>query len=153
MRRPPSRGPPMTTQSGSLLIVDDDELGREGLTRRLQRQGYEVACARTGREALEMLGGRRFDLLLLDVMMRGRHGRAVLGSARRLVSRIRLPVIMVPARGETARVAEALELGPNASPPRPPGLPVARARIRPRLALRRAEEAPRQAARRKDEFL
>src|SRR5439155_13425700 len=153
MRRPASRGPMMTTQSGSLLIVDDDELSREGLARRLQRQGYEVACAGGGRQALEMLGGRRFDLVLLDVMMPGMNGLEVLKSVRQADSLIDLPVIMVTARGESASVVEALELGANDYLTKPLDLPVALARIRTQLALKRAEDALRQADRRKDEFL
>src|SRR5262245_20376597 len=46
----------MNAATGCLLIVDDDEPGREGLARRLRRQGYEVCCAPGGPEALEVLG-------------------------------------------------------------------------------------------------
>jgi signal transduction histidine kinase len=143
----------MSAANGSLLIVDDDEPGREGLARRLRRQGYEVCCASGGREALEALGGRRFDLVLLDVMMPGMNGLEVLKSLRRTDSLFDLPVIMVTARGESASVVEALELGANDYLTKPLDLPVALARIRTQLALKRAEEALRQADRRKGEFL
>src|SRR4051794_30778131 len=62
---------PMTTQVGSLLVVDDDEFSRQGLARHLERHGYSVSGAAGGREAVELLGCRRFDLVLLDVMMPG----------------------------------------------------------------------------------
>src|SRR5205085_532406 len=66
-----SRGQIMAAEPSSLLVVDDEELNREGLARRLQRHGYDVTPARSGREAIELLGGRRFDLVLLDIMMPG----------------------------------------------------------------------------------
>jgi signal transduction histidine kinase len=143
----------MNAATGSLLIVDDDEPGREGLARRLRRQGYEVCCAPGGPEALEVLAGRRFDLVLLDIMMPGMNGLEVLQSLRRTDSLTDLPVIMVTARVESAAVVEALELGANDYLTKPLDLPVVLARIRTQLALKRAEEALRQADRRKSEFL
>jgi signal transduction histidine kinase len=143
----------MTTQGNSLLIVDDDDFSREGLARHLRRHGYEVSGAGGGREALELLGGRRFDLVLLDVMMPGMNGLEVLRFLRRVDSLIDLPIIMVTARADSPDVVEALELGANDYLTKPLDLPVALARIRTQLALKRAEEALRQADRRKDEFL
>src|SRR5438874_1321017 len=64
----------MNTEPASLLIVDDEELNREGLGRRLRRDGYAVALAKSGREAIELLGERRFDLVLLDLMLPGMNG-------------------------------------------------------------------------------
>src|SRR5262249_44705303 len=125
----------------------------EGLARRLQRQGYEVACAGGGRQAIAMLGARRFDLVLLDVMMPGMNGLEVLEHLRRVDSLIDLPIVMVTARNDSTDVVEALELGANDYLTKPLDLPVALARIRTQLALKRAEDALRQADRRKDEFL
>jgi hypothetical protein len=51
----------MSAETNSLLIYDE-ELNREGLARHPRRHGYEVSGAGGGREALELLGGRRFDL-------------------------------------------------------------------------------------------
>jgi CheY-like chemotaxis protein len=56
-------------QDASLLVVDDDALNRDMLTRRLERLGYRVAGAENGREAVEKLRREPFDLLLLDVVM------------------------------------------------------------------------------------
>src|SRR3954454_7983863 len=128
----------MSATTGSLLIVDDDEPSREGLARRLQRQGYEVSCARNGREALEVLGGRRFDLVLLDVMMPGMNGLDVLKFLRRIDSLIDLPIIMVTAKGESEDMVEALELGANDYVTKPLDFPVVLARVRSQLALKRA---------------
>ena len=128
----------MTAPQATLLIVDDEELNREGLARRLQRHHYEVAAAKSGREAIELLGGRPFDLVLLDIMMPGMNGLEVLKFLRRVDSLIDLPIIMVTAKGESADMVEALELGANDYVTKPLDFPVVLARIRTQLALRRA---------------
>jgi sigma-B regulation protein RsbU (phosphoserine phosphatase) len=128
----------MSAETSSLLVVDDEELNREGLSRRLQRHGYAVAAARSGREAIELLGRSRFDLVLLDVMMPGMNGLEVLKFLRRVDSPIDLPVIMVTARGESGDVVEALELGANDYLTKPLDFPVVLARIRTQLSLRRS---------------
>jgi sigma-B regulation protein RsbU (phosphoserine phosphatase) len=128
----------MATPLATVLIVDDEELNRDGLARRLQRQDYEVATARNGREAIEILGGRRFDLVLLDIMMPGMNGLEVLRFLRRVDSLVDLPIIMVTAKGESEDVVEAFELGANDYVTKPLDFPVVLARIRTQLALRQA---------------
>src|SRR5215472_2650625 len=128
----------MSSETCSLLIVDDEELNREGLARRLTRHGYAVTAAARGRQAIELLGERRFDLVLLDIMMPGMNGLEVLKFLRRVDSLIELPIIMVTAKGETEDMVEALELGANDYVTKPLDLPVVLARIRTQLALRRA---------------
>src|SRR5262245_65470336 len=103
----------MNAESSSILIVDDEELNSEGLARRLQRHGYAVIVVNSGRQAIELLGERRFDLVLLDVMMPGMSGLEVLKLLRRVDSLIDLPIIMVTAKRESEDVVEALELGAN----------------------------------------
>jgi DNA-binding response OmpR family regulator len=148
-----SRKHGMNAETSSLLIVDDDEANREGLSRRLQRHGYSVCGAPSGREAIELLGKRRFDLVLLDIMMPGMNGLEVLKSLRRVDSLLDLPIIMVTARGDSQDVVEALELGANDYLTKPLDFPIVLARIRTQLTLKRAEEALREADRHKDEFL
>jgi sigma-B regulation protein RsbU (phosphoserine phosphatase) len=128
----------MNPESRSILIVDDEELNSEGLARRLQRHGYVVTVVKSGREAIELLGQRRFDLVLLDIMMPGMNGLDVLKFLRRVDSRLELPIIMVTAKGESEDIVEALELGANDYVTKPLDLPVVLARIRTQLALRRA---------------
>src|SRR5215813_1824630 len=128
----------MNAESASILVVDDEELNSEGLTRRLQRHGYGVTAAKSGREAIELAGERRFDLVLLDIMMPGMNGLEVLKLLRRVDSLIDLPVIMVTARGESEDIVEALELGANDYVTKPLDVPVVLARIRTQLALRQA---------------
>src|SRR6188472_891885 len=128
----------MAALQGTLLIVDDEELNRDGLARRLQRHDYEVVTAPGGRAAIELLGGRPFDLVLLDIMMPGMNGLEVLKFLRRVDSLIDLPIIMVTAKGESYDMVEAFELGANDYVTKPLDFPVVLARIRTQLALRRA---------------
>jgi len=128
----------MSDESSSILIVDDEEMNREGLARRLQRYGYTVTLANSGREALELLGQSRFDLVLLDIMMPGMNGLDVLKFLRRVDSLIDLPIVMVTARSESEDVIEALELGANDYVTKPLDFPVVLARIRLQLALKQA---------------
>src|SRR5215831_5668217 len=128
----------MNVEANSILLVDDEELNREGLSRRLWQHGYEVTVARSGRAAIELLGDRRFDVTLLDVMMPGMSGLEVLKFLRRIDSLIDLPIIMVTARGESEEIVEALELGANDYVTKPLDLPVVLARIRTQLARQRA---------------
>ena len=73
----------MTASESALLVVDDNEDNRYTLTRRLQREGYEnLATAADGQQALDLLGARPFDLVLLDVMMPGLTGYEVLERMR-----------------------------------------------------------------------
>ena len=61
----------MALSQATVLIVDDEELNREGLARRLQRQDYEVALAKNGREAIELLalrGNRTYSKLGQNVL-------------------------------------------------------------------------------------
>src|SRR5262249_46554679 len=88
--------------------------------------------------AIGLLGERRFDLVLLDIMMPGMTGLEVLKFLRRVDSLLDLPIIMVTAKGESEDVVEALELGANDYVTKPLDFPVVLARIRAQLALRRA---------------
>src|SRR5262245_3801163 len=128
----------MNAQSSSILIVDDEELNSEGLAARLQGRGFTVTIVESGRKAIELLGERRIDLVLLDIMMPGMTGLEVLKLLRRADSLIDLPIIMVTAKGESEDTVEALELGANDYVTKPFDFPVVLARIRTQLALRRA---------------
>jgi phosphoserine phosphatase RsbU/P len=102
----------MADLAGALLIVDDNEDNRYTLTRRLQREGYtDLTPAADGEQALELLGTRSFDLVLLDVMMPGLDGYQVL-ERMRADPRLRdIPVIMISANDQLESVVRCIELG------------------------------------------
>ncbi len=69
----------MADPAAAILIVDDDEMNRYTLARRLRREGYQdLTEAADGLTALALLRGHSFDLVLLDVMMPGMNGYEVL---------------------------------------------------------------------------
>ncbi len=70
----------MTKDKGQtrVLVVDDVAINRDILCRRLINQGYDVATANDGLEALDLIGTQPFDLVLLDVMMPQMDGYEVL---------------------------------------------------------------------------
>ncbi len=125
-------------ETASILVVDDDEMNRDMLSRRLSRQGYEVALAGNGAEALEKAAAGAFDLLVLDVMMPGIDGLQVLERLRRERSAADLPVIMATAKDGSGDVVQALRLGANDYVTKPLDFPVVLARIRTQLSLKRA---------------
>ncbi|MGC2433539.1 MAG: histidine kinase dimerization/phospho-acceptor domain-containing protein, partial [Desulfobaccales bacterium] len=57
------------SESGSILVVDDNEINRDLLSRYLERQGHTVQVADNGHQALEMIATGGFDLVLLDILM------------------------------------------------------------------------------------
>jgi PleD family two-component response regulator len=96
----------------TLLVVDDNEDNRYTLTRRLAREGYAaVVTATNGREALDLLAARRFDLVLLDVMMPELNGYEVLERLRADDRLRHVPVIMISALDQLDSVVRCIELG------------------------------------------
>ena len=127
-----------------VLVVDDEEMNRNVLSRRLERSGFEVEVAKGGAEALRKMGERPYDLILLDQMMPVVSGSDVLRELRTQYSQSALPVIMVTAITDSGRVAEALDLGANDYITKPVDFTVALARIRAQLSRKHAETARRE---------
>jgi CheY-like chemotaxis protein len=130
----------MTEDQGFVLVVDDEEDNREVLGRRLQRQGFRVAYAKGGKEALVAIGAQSFDVVLLDIMMPDVDGKSVLKIARRTYSSTQLPIIMATARHGGESVIESLELGANDYVTKPLDFPVVLARVRAAVGRKRAED-------------
>src|ERR1051326_1566229 len=97
--------------SGTVLIVDDNEANRALLARRLRRQGYTVSLAENGRQALEKLRARRFDLVLLDVIMPEMGGYPVLQKMKDDPELRHLPVIMISALDDLDMLARCIQKG------------------------------------------
>ena len=109
-------------------MVDDELLNRDVLQRRLERAGYRVLTADSGRSALAIAAAQHVDLVLLDVMMPGMDGIETLRQLRRSRSVSELPIIMVTAKDSTEDVVEALEAGANDYMTKPIDFAVAQAR-------------------------
>ena len=142
--RPPSE--PIAPGSVSLLVVDDNELNRDMLSRRLGSRGFKVAVAEDGASALAMIEKQDFDLVLLDVMMPGLSGIDVLKRLRERWPESDLPVVMATARDATEDVVEALRLGANDYVTKPLDFAVVLARVETQLSLRRQKQEIRRLA-------
>jgi CheY-like chemotaxis protein len=94
------------------LIVDDDATTRALLTRILRVElGCEVAEAAHGAEAMGLLQRQRFDLMVLDVLMPVMDGIGTLERVRRVPALLALPVIVLSAVRDEARVRRLVQLG------------------------------------------
>ncbi|NEP44009.1 MAG: response regulator, partial [Okeania sp. SIO2H7] len=62
---------------GKILVVDDNQVNRELLVRRLKRERHLVTAAINGFQALEIIQSQPFDLVLLDIMMPQMNGYEV----------------------------------------------------------------------------
>ncbi|MHC4414911.1 MAG: PP2C family protein-serine/threonine phosphatase [Planctomycetota bacterium] len=129
------------TNHGNLLVVDDNEMNRDMLSRRLGRRGHTVATAEDGRKALEMIGEQPFDVVLLDIMMPGIDGIEVLKTVRQKHAAGDLPIIMATAKDESDDIVAALKLGANDYVTKPLDFQVVLARVQTQLSLKRAKEA------------
>jgi DNA-binding response OmpR family regulator len=116
----------MTAQP-RVLVVDDEPMVREVLSRYLQREGFEVDVAADGEVALARFEACRPDLVLLDLMLPRIDGVEVF---RRIRTSAQSPVIMLTARGETTDRVVGLGMGADdyISKPFSPAEVVARVR-------------------------
>jgi adenylate cyclase len=99
------------TETASLLVVDDNELNRDMLTRRLERLGYKVSCAENGREALKKIKTESFDLLLLDIIMPVMDGFEVLEKLKAEPALREIPVIVLSASDQLDHVVRCIKRG------------------------------------------
>src|SRR5260221_10703886 len=131
---------------GKLLGVDDNEMNRDMLSRRLKREGYTVLVAEDGQQALDMIKDQKFDLIVLDIMMPGLSGFDMLPIIRETHSLADLPIIMATAKDESVDIVEGLKLGANDYVTKPIDFPVLLARLQIHLKLKTLAQL-------KDEFL
>src|SRR5262249_4416309 len=138
-----------------VLIVEDEEHLATGLRFNLEAEGYQVELADTGEVALKSLmdAPHRFDVVVLDVMLPGKDGFAVISELRRAGRFV--PVLMVTARTRAEDVLHGFSAGADDYLPKPFELPILIARIRG--LLRRTQwsrpTAEPASARGKDRFL
>ena len=138
----------MKTEQSRLLIVDDNEMNRDMLARRLARKGYLIDVAEHARGLLERVKKDAIDLVLLDIEMPEISGLEALKSLRSAYSSIELPIIMVTAKDQSEDVVRALDFGANDYVTKPIDFPVALARIGTQLSHKRAQEALRESEQR-----
>ena len=131
------------SESGSILVVDDDPINRRLLARALDALGHAVLTAADGREALEVLRAREPDVVLLDIVMPGMDGVTVLERIKADPDLRGVPVIMVSALEDVDGVIRCIELGAEDYLPKPFDPVLLRARVRAGLDKRRIQRLER----------
>jgi class 3 adenylate cyclase len=129
---------PMPT--AKLLAVDDNDLNRDMLVRRLQKLGYEVTEAGTGRQALQLLKQGNFDLVLLDILMPDLDGFQTLEFMKADPGLRHIPVIMLTALDDVDSTVRCIEAGAEDYVPKPFNPVILRARISASLEKKRLRD-------------
>jgi DNA-binding response OmpR family regulator len=92
-----------------ILLVEDEPKLNEFIRKGLEQQGYRVDAVSNGSEALDLAATEKYDLIILDIMLPGISGFAVLENLNRFG--IQVPVIITSALSSSERVVEGLDKG------------------------------------------
>ena len=125
--------------SGRILVVDDEERIRRALRAALTGHGYAVDVAVDGPAAVSALAGGVHDAVVLDLVMPGMDGLAVLKEVRGWSE---VPVVVLSARGQEADKVDALDHGADDYLTKPFGMPELLARLRAVMRRSRPEDEP-----------
>jgi DNA-binding response OmpR family regulator len=117
-----------------ILVVDDEPLYQRLLKVNLEQEGYEVVTAGNGEEAVEIVSGRKPDMVIMDVMMPKLDGLSATERIRQFSS---IPIIILTARGEEQDRVRGLDLGADDYVVKPFSATELVARVR--AVLRRAD--------------
>jgi|TARA_B100001093_G_scaffold381179_1_gene366689 two-component system phosphate regulon response regulator OmpR len=98
----------MENSKNHILIVDDDDRIRDLLKDYLSENNYIVSTAENADQAKEKLNYLKFDIIILDVMMPGQNGYEL---TKEIKKQIKVPVILLTAKGEVESRIKGLELG------------------------------------------
>ncbi|MEP6620592.1 MAG: SpoIIE family protein phosphatase [bacterium] len=132
-------GAPVEAPS-AILVVDDNELNRDILSRRLRKGGHRVEVAEHGAQALDMLAASPFDLVMLDIMMPGMNGYEVLERLKADPELRHVPVIMITAVDDDQSIVRCIELGAEDHMPKPFNPALLHARVASSLAKKRLHD-------------
>ncbi len=115
-------------KSGRVLVVDDEEIARENLELMLRKEGYEVATAANGQQAMEVLSNLDVDVVVTDLKMEAMDGIQLLESIRANWPGVQ--VIMVTGYATVATAVEAMQKGADHYLSKPISLDELRAVVR-----------------------
>jgi adenylate cyclase len=129
---------------GHLLVVDDNKVNRLLLGRSLEQQGHQVEMAENGRQALEMMHARPFDLVLLDIEMPEMDGYQVLEKVATDLKIRDIPIIITSALEEIESVVKCIEMGAEDYLTKPVNPVLLKARIGASLEKKRLRDQQRE---------
>ncbi|MBW1701796.1 MAG: response regulator transcription factor [Deltaproteobacteria bacterium] len=125
-----------------ILVAEDDPKILTGLVDMLESEGYRAAPAIDGEQALKLFESKKFDLVLLDIMMPSKSGYDVCRAIRSQDERV--PIIMLTAKGQEIDKVVGLQLGADDYVTKPFGVNELLARIA--AVLRRSRQNAKQAS-------
>jgi len=102
---------PITRSPGRILVVDDLAANRELAARYLEQGGHQVIAADGGEQALQILASEAVDIVLLDLLMPGMHGREVLAAIKSHELWRALPVIVISGSQDMNGIIACIEAG------------------------------------------
>jgi class 3 adenylate cyclase len=135
-----------------ILIVDDTPQNLDLLARRLQSQGYDVATAADGEEALDRVKEIAPDLVLLDIMMPKLDGIETVRRLKADEALRHIPVILVTAKSDPRDVVEGLDAGGDDYLTKPVDHAALLARVRSMLRVKALHDTVQDQARRLAEW-
>ena len=94
-----------------ILLVEDNEMNRDMLSRRLERKGFEVAMATDGRQGVEMAQAGAYDLILMDMSLPEVDGWEATRQLRAVPATQSVPIIALTAHAMAGDRDKALEAG------------------------------------------
>ena len=128
----------MNDEHAHILVVDDNDVNRDMLARRLELVGHTVVEAENGRVALEKLTVHEcIDIILLDIMMPVMSGFELLPILKEMPKLQNIPVIIISAADDLESVVRGIELGAEDYLSKPFNLPLLKARINASLGRKR----------------
>ena len=102
---------PMEQQGPMILIVDDTPMDLQVLAMILGKDGYQIAAAMNGKQALDIIGKISPDLILLDIMMPGVDGFEICKTLKASPDKRDIPIIFLTVKDEMADILSGYEAG------------------------------------------
>ncbi|MFL5381554.1 MAG: response regulator [Longimicrobiaceae bacterium] len=125
-----------------ILLVEDNEMNRDMLSRRLERKGYQVVLAVDGQSGVEMAASHAPDLVLMDMSLPVLDGWEATRRLKADPATRRIPVIALTAHAMSSDREKALEAGCDEYDTKPIELPRLLGKIEALLAASAAADAP-----------
>jgi len=117
------------TPPGTILVVDDNDVNRDLLARKLEKQGHQVSTAANGQQALQQVAVELYDLILLDIIMPEMNGYEVLEQLKADEANCHIPVLVISALDEIDSAVSCLERGAEDYLPKPFNSVLLKARV------------------------
>ncbi|HXB96487.1 MAG TPA: response regulator, partial [bacterium] len=123
-----------------ILAVDDSPTYLAELAGELRQEGYDVACAASGEEALELLAAQSVDAILMDLVMPGLSGKEACQRIKGRQEWRDIPLVILTARSESEGMLEGINAGADDYITKGPDFDVLKARLKAQLRRRQFED-------------